>query len=67
MPQEKIIVARLTGRLGNQLFQFAAGWQLAHRFNATLFFDGQAISVSDLLLPRVIGDLYQDAPRRLLW
>lgn len=67
MPQEKIIVARLTGRLGNQLFQFAAGWQLAHRFNATLFFDSQAISVRDLLLPRVIGDLYQDAPRRLLW
>lgn len=56
-----MIVAQLLGRLGNQLFQFAAGYALGRRLGVPCCFDSRHIKRSDLLLPHCIGDDWKEA------
>jgi hypothetical protein len=60
------IVVELRGRLGNQLFQFAAGTALARAYDADLFFDDAPQHPDDLLLPELVGDRFRRADDRLL-
>ena len=60
------IVVELRGRLGNQLFQFAAGSALARAHGADLFFDDAPQHAGDLLLPELVGEQFRPADERLL-
>jgi len=51
----------LEGRVGNQLFNFAAGYALAKQLGADLAFSSHKILPEDLLLPQMIGSLYREA------
>lgn len=54
------VIVELQGRLGNQLFQFASGYAVAHRHDARLLFSAQRVPAADLLLPELIGDRYRE-------
>lgn len=56
-----MIVVQLMGRLGNQLFQFAAGYALGRRLGVPCCFDSRYIKPSDLLLPHCIGEAWKEA------
>lgn len=43
---EKRVEVRLAGGLGNQLFQFAAGWEIAERLGAPLYMNTSGLSKS---------------------
>ncbi len=60
------IVVELRGRLGNQLFQFAAGYALARAHDADLFFDDAPQHAGDLLLPELVGEHFRRPDERLL-
>ena len=65
--EHSFVVAELHGRLGNQLFQFASSYAIARRRNAQLLFTSSEVGPDDLLLPKLIGDTYEEAsPRQLL-
>jgi len=60
------VVVELSGRLGNQLFQFASGLAIARAAGADLRFTSRRVAAPDLLLPRLIGDAYVEATTREL-
>ena len=65
--KEKFIIAELRGRLGNQLFIFAASYSLAQKLGAELYFNSRRIRrTEDNLLPLVIGSLYKEANLKIL-
>lgn len=62
------IIVELRGRLGNQLFAFAAGYALTRRLDCPLLFSSRRLKpADDLDLPQLLGPLYREAtPRQLL-
>ena len=64
----RVVVVELRGRLGNQLFEWAAGTAIASHHGAALrFVRHPALAPGDVLLPCVVGDHYRAAsPRELL-
>jgi hypothetical protein len=64
--QERFVVAELQGRLGNQLFQFAAAHAIARVHDARLVFSSTKVAPDDLLLPQLLGDAYVEATAREL-
>lgn len=58
--KKRLVIVELRGRLGNQLFMFAAGYALAKKFNAELAFHSYLIPAEDLLLPKLIGHNYRE-------
>jgi len=80
--EDDYVVVELSGRLGNQLFQFAAGLGIARRRSAQLLFRSWRVAPDDLLLPllvpgsyveasppqlRAVGQFPYDVPPRRLW
>lgn len=65
-PPSALVVVELSGRLGNQLFQFASGLALARRRGAVLAFDTRQVAPEDLLLPELLGDRFRAATDREL-
>lgn len=64
---KEFLIMDLDGRLGNQLFIFAAGYALAKELNAELVFSSSKVPSQDLLLPQIVGSLYREAtPSELL-
>jgi Glycosyl transferase family 11 len=57
------LIVELRGRLGNQLFQFAAGYALARRLGCELRFSSRALRGAPLELPRLVGRHYREATR----
>ncbi len=64
--RDRYVVAELHGRLGNQLFQFAAGYGIARHLDARLVFASHPVPQNDLLLPRLLGRRYHEADAREL-
>jgi hypothetical protein len=60
------IVVELRGRLGNQLFQFAAGYALARAHGADLFFDDAPQHPGELRLPELVGEHFRRPDDSLL-
>jgi hypothetical protein len=60
------IVVELRGRLGTQLFQFAAGTALARRHDADLFFDDARLHRGDLRLHELVGEQFRRPDDALL-
>jgi Glycosyl transferase family 11 len=60
------LIVELRGRLGNQIFQFAAGYALSLRLGSELLFSSRALGPAPLELPHLIGDRYQEATLRQL-
>jgi len=58
---KRFLIMELEGRVGNQLFNFAAGYALAKQLGADLAFSSHKILPEDLLLPQMIGSLYREA------
>lgn len=55
------IIVELRGRLGNQLFEFAAAYALSRRLGCPLLFSSRRLWGAPLDLHRLIGDLYREA------
>ena len=65
--REAPIIVELRGRLGNQLFQFAAGYAAARRHDARLLFSSRRLKRGEpLSLPQFIGPRYREASRAQL-
>jgi Glycosyl transferase family 11 len=63
----RYIVSELHGRLGAQLFEFASCYALARDRDAELRFYNGSVPADDLLLPGLIGAVYQEgSPAELL-
>ncbi len=61
------VIVELRGRLGNQLFQFAAGFAAAQRHDARLLFSSRRLKrIEPLSLPEFIGPMYREASRTQL-
>jgi len=60
------IILELRGRLGNQLFEFAAAYALCRRLGCELLFSSRRMWGAPLELHRLIGGLYREASRRQL-
>ena len=59
----RFVVVELSGRIGNQLFQFATGLGVARDAGADLLFTARRVASPDLLLPDLIGGLYVEATK----
>ncbi len=55
------VIVELRGRLGNQLFEFAAGYALSRRLGCPLLFSSRRLWGAPLELHRLIGGLYREA------
>jgi hypothetical protein len=60
------VIVELRGRLGNQLFEFAAAYALSRRLGCELLFSSRRLAPAPLELPRLLGDLYREADSRQL-
>jgi|SRR5215207_1261183 len=58
--ERDLVIVELHGRLGNQLFQYASGVGVSRRRGATLRFRSDRVAPGDLLLPRLVGERYQE-------
>jgi hypothetical protein len=63
---QRSIVVALRGGLGNQLFQYASGFGVAHRLGAELFFDSERVREPEHWLPELLGVEYREASRSQL-
>jgi hypothetical protein len=55
------LIVELRGRLGNQLFEFAAAYALSQRLGCELLFSSRRLWNAPLALPGLIGGLYREA------
>ena len=64
--KKQLIIIKLTGRLGNQLFLFSVGYALAKKLGADLAFHSCGIKAEDLLLPKLVSHHYREATNQEL-